>query len=66
MVIRMAQTNRIAYLSWFLIPYLTISPIICYPQKFRHPQRLLFLIMGVFVGIGMLLSLRSFLSDSFN
>ena len=59
LAIRMAYSDRFAYLSWYLIPLLTLYPVINYQGKFGHPRRLLLLIMYTFVGVCLILSLRS-------
>lgn len=59
LAIRMAYSDRFAYLSWYLIPLLTLYPVINYQGKFGHPRRLLLLIMYTFVGVCLVLSLRS-------
>lgn len=58
LVIRMPYTDRVAYLSWFMIPFITISPLLELPQKFTHPQKRVLQIMLCFMGIHLLLLLR--------
>ena len=59
LVIRMAYTDRIAYFSWFLIPFLSLYPAIVYQKSFKHPQRLVLMFMSIFMFVRLLLSLRS-------
>ena len=59
LVIRMAYTDRIAYLSWFMIPYIALYPAIKYQYKFRYPQQVVLLVMTVFMGVPALLLLRT-------
>ena len=58
LAIRMAFTDRLAYLSWFLIPILTLYPVVKYQSRFRSPQHIILLVMTMFMGIRLLLSLR--------
>jgi hypothetical protein len=59
LAIRMVHTDRLAYLSWFLIPLLTLYPIFNYQHRFKRPQRLALFIIYMFLGVNLLLSLRS-------
>lgn len=59
LAIRMAYSDRLAYLSWFLIPLVALYPVIKYPQKFLRPQRILIFAMFVFMGVRIALSLRN-------
>ena len=59
LAIRIAYSDRLAYLSWFMIPYLTLYPVIIHNHKFRFPQQILLLVMYVFMGVNLALSLRS-------
>lgn len=61
LVIRMAYTDRMAYFSWFLIPFICLYPVITYQKAFKHPQRVVLLFMAVFMSVRLLLSLRSVL-----
>lgn len=58
LAIRMAYTDRLAYLSWFLIPLVTLYPVIKYPQKYVHPQRVVISLMLIFIGVRIALSIR--------
>ncbi len=63
LAIRMAYTDRLAYLSWFLIPLLTLYPIFNYQHRFKRPQRLALFIIYMFLGVNLFLSLRSVLQE---
>ena len=58
LAIRMAYTDRLAYLSWFLIPLVTLYPVLRYPQKYLHPQRIIISLMLIFIGVRIALSLK--------
>lgn len=59
LVIRMAYTDRMAYFSWFLIPFISLYPVIKYQSSFKKPQRVVLFCMFVFMFVPVLLSLRS-------
>ena len=61
LVIRMAYSDRMAYLSWFMIPFITLYPVLTYPNKFKEPQTVVLFVMYTFIGVNVLLSMRSFL-----
>lgn len=58
LAIRMEFSDRLAYLSWFLIPLIVLYPVINYPQKFKHPQHIILFVMYLFMGTRLILSLR--------
>ena len=58
LAIRMSYTDRMDYLSWFLIPIVTLYPVLKYPQKWIHPQRIIVSLMLIFIGVRIALSLR--------
>ena len=58
LAIRMAYTDRLAYLSWFLIPLVTLYPVLKYPNKFMHPQRIVVSLMLIFLGVKIILSIK--------
>ena len=58
LAIRMSRSDRLAYLSWFLIPILTLYPVLKYPNKFKYPLRTVLVIMYIFMGVRLYLSLR--------
>ncbi len=55
LAIRIAFTDRIAYLSWFLIPFITLYPVIKYQEKFNNPNLLVLGITGLFLGLNFVL-----------
>lgn len=57
LAIRMSRSDRLAYLSWFLIPILTLYPVLKYPNMFRNPLRLVLIVMYIFMGVRLYLSL---------
>lgn len=59
LAIRIAYSDRLAYLSWFIIPYLTLYPVIKYQHKFRNPHHIVLSIMAIFMGVRALLLLRT-------
>ena len=61
LVIRMAFTNRIAYLSWMIIPFIVLYPIISNQEVIKKPQRVVLRVMTLFIGVNLLLSLRDLL-----
>lgn len=58
LVIRMTYTDRMAYLSWFLIPYIVLYPIISNYENIKHSQKIAFKIMALFMTFNILLSLK--------
>ena len=58
LVIRMAYTNRIAYLSWMIIPFIVLYPIIENKKNIKNPQSAIFRVMSLFIGVSLLLSIR--------
>lgn len=52
--------DRIAYLSWFLIPLLTLYPLLNYDfdLKMKNISKNVLVIMGIFISLNLLLSLR--------
>lgn len=61
LAIRMAYSDRLAYLSWFLIPFITLYPVINYRKAFRGPKTVVFSVMYIFMGLKILLSMRQYL-----
>lgn len=57
LVIRMAYTDRIAYLSWFLIPFITLYPVITHEDEFRNPNIMVVGIMSLFMVMNIVLLL---------
>lgn len=62
LVIRIPFSDRVAYLSWYLIPFITLYPLLSYSVKYDNPQRMVLLTMFVFMGVNMMLLLRSYLT----
>ena len=58
LVIRMAFTNRIAYLSWMIIPYIVLYPIIEHSEKIKNPQKSIYRVMALFMSVSLILSIR--------
>jgi hypothetical protein len=61
LVIRIEFTDRVAYLSWFLIPFITLYPLLTYYTKFKKPQSKVLLTMFLFMGVNVLLLLRDYM-----
>lgn len=59
LAIRIEYSDRLAYLSWFMIPYILLYPIIKYQHKFLRPQRVMLMLMYIFMGVRVMLALRS-------
>ena len=59
LAIRMAYSDRLAYLSWFLIPIITLYPALKYQDKFRNPQLIVLIVMYIFMGVRVLLWVRT-------
>ena len=57
LVIRMAFTDRMAYLSWFLIPILVLYPVLTYEVRMKNAQRVVVFLMGIFIGLNVFLSI---------
>jgi len=55
LAIRVVFTDRIAYLSWFLIPFLVLYPVVKYPDKYDNPNLLTLGLMFFFMGINVVL-----------
>ena len=58
LVIRVAYCDRIAYLSWFLIPVLVVYPFLNSEFRMKNVQKKLILAIGIFVCVNVILSLR--------
>ena len=61
LVIRMTYTDRMAYLSWFLIPYIVLYPITSNSVNIKHSQKTIFKIMALFMTFNILLILKGIL-----
>lgn len=58
LVIRMPQCNRVAYLSWVLIPIMTIYPLLNNLVHKRNVQRYLTIIIGMFLMVSVVLAFK--------
>ena len=58
LLIRIPYTDRVAYLSWFLIPFLLLYPVLNGNLKTNHSQRYILQSIGLFVVINTILALR--------
>lgn len=58
LAMRIPYTDRVAYLSWFMMPYLALYPLLSGELKIKRAQSYIIRIIGVFIGINVLLSLR--------
>lgn len=56
LVIRMDYTDRFAYLSWFMIPFLITYPCLNYYEQLRNPSKILLLSYAIFCGLTIVLS----------
>lgn len=63
LVIRMAYTNRIAYLSWMIIPYIVLYPILQDSINKKKSKSVLYIIMFIFMGLNVALSIRDMLNS---
>lgn len=63
LAIRIAYSDRLAYLSWFMIPFITLFPVVYEPKRFRNPQLLILIIMYIFMGVSVALGIRSMLRN---
>lgn len=59
LLIRMPYTDRFAYLSWFMIPFLLLYPVLNGILNNQHPQRYVFRAIGLFFLVNVALSLKS-------
>ena len=48
LVIRMAFTDRMAYLSWFLIPFILLYPLLNYPLPINQKKWVIIILLGIF------------------
>lgn len=48
LVIRMAFTDRMAYLSWFLIPFILLYPLLKYPLPINQKKWVFVILLGIF------------------
>lgn len=64
LAIRIAYSDRLAYLSWFMIPFVTLYPVAYEPSRFRNPQIFLLRVMYLFMGVSVALGIRSMLKGT--
>ena len=64
LVIRIAFSDRVAYLSWFMIPFIVLYPVLNYPLRFKHPQTIVLYIMYTLIGVNIFLSSRSIIPQN--
>lgn len=58
LLIRIPYTDRIAYLSWFMIPFLLLYPVLNGQLDTPHPQRYIFRAIITFMLVNIVLSLK--------
>ena len=61
LLIRMPYTDRFAYLSWFMIPFLLLYPVLNGILNNQHPQRYIFRVIGLFLLVNVALTFKSLL-----
>lgn len=57
LAIRIAFSDRLAYLSWFLMPLLVLYPILSNGVRIRNAQRYVAFLMGIFIGLNVFLTI---------
>lgn len=58
--IRVPYSDRFAYLSWFLIPFLLLYPVLNGRLDTQHPQRYILRVIGLFVCVGTVLAIKQY------
>ena len=58
--IRVPYSDRFAYLSWFLIPFLLLYPVLNGRLDTQHPQRYILRVIGLFVCVGTVLAVKQY------
>ena len=58
LVIRIPFSDRVAYLSWFLIPLLVLYPLLTGNIRMKKPQKVVIVSMGLFICLNVILNLR--------
>lgn len=61
LLMRIPYTDRFAYLSWFMIPFLLLYPVLNCNLDCQHPQRYIFRAIGLFIIFNAVLTLKTFL-----
>ena len=59
LLMRIPYTDRVAYLSWFMIPFLLLYPVLNGRLNTQHPQRYILRVIGLFVLINTVLVFKS-------
>lgn len=59
LVIRQAYSERFAFLSWLMIPIITLYPILKNNIKVKNPEGTVYFIISLFTGVSVLMSLIS-------
>lgn len=59
LVIRQAYSERFAFLSWLMIPIITLYPILKNNIKVKNPEGTVYFIISLFTGVNVLMSLIS-------
>ena len=62
LLIRMPYTDRFAYLSWFMIPFLLLYPVLNGYLNTQRPQRYVLRAIGLFLLVNAALTLKSLLN----
>lgn len=58
LLIRIPFTDRVAYLSWFMIPFLLLYPVLKDNLNVQHPQRYVLRTISLFVLINTIIALK--------
>lgn len=61
LVIRIPFTDRVGYLSWFLIPFMTLYPLLTYSDQFKNVQRKVLLTMSLFMSVYLFITIKAYL-----
>lgn len=62
LLMRIPFTDRVAYLSWFLIPFLLLYPVLNGHLNTQYPQRYILRVIGLFVVVSTLLAVKQYVS----
>lgn len=58
LLMRIPYTDRVAYLSWFMIPFLLMYPVLNGILEIQHPQRYILRAITLFLFVNVVLMLR--------
>lgn len=58
LMIRLPLTDRVAYLSWFMIPFLLLYPVLNSYLDLKSPYRYVMASIALFMGVNIVLTLR--------